>query len=271
VTVLSRGDIILEAQLHSRSSSALGSQPQTSTAWINLVCEIYDWLYRYVTPSRWSYLSQVATNLPGSSSVQSSGDLGLVIGGGLSGAGAFTMTNAYRGIEQITDVWYTAVAGGTTVGDLLDGGILLTPVEPHELLELRRRGVSGVLPRYVAWRPKGVQSLSASAIGNYQLLVAPSKPVADVSIDWTFTLRARLALSWPDDDVSTTPILPLTGSLPDVLAHESRLIGRLAAYEMLIRNGGDPTVAQSIVRNVNEAIMKSFTNDRKLQLERPSS
>lgn len=218
--------------------------------------EIYDWLYLAGTP-RVSYLSQAGFAHADGTTVAADSGLRLV------NASDYLMTTALTNIAELFSVHYEGLAGADP--GTIESVPQMEYVEYGDMVMLRQKLGAGTAPRYVHWRRLATTTAAQpTAVGKWELLIAPAKSQAAGAGTWWFSMVCRRSLSLPDADLATTSPLSADGSVPDLLPHETYLGARLTAYEILLRSGADPKWAKRIVRNVPKALMVSFRAARGL-------
>lgn len=221
-----------------------------------LINEIYEWLYLSATP-RVSYLSQAGFAHGDGTTVVADSGLRLV------NASDYLMTTAKTDIAEMFSVHYEGLAGADP--GTIESVPQLEYLEHGELLTQRVRLGTGTAPKYVHWRRLATSTAATpTAVGKWELLVAPAKSQASGAGTWWFSVVCRRGLSAPDADLSSAPPLSADGSVPDLLPHETYLGARLTAFEIALRSGADPVWAKRIVRNVPRYLLTSFKAARGL-------
>lgn len=221
-----------------------------------IINEVYDWLYLSATP-RVSYLSQAGFSHGDGTTVVADSGLKLV------NASDYLMTTTLTSIAEVFGVHFEGLAGADP--GTIESVPRLEYLERSEFLTQRARLGTGTAPRFVHWRRIATGSAATpTLVGRWEITVAPSKSQASGAGSWWFSMVCRRGLSAPDADLSTTSPLSADGSAPDLLPHETYLLGRLAAFEILLRSGGEPKWAKRLVRNVPGYLMRSFIAARGL-------
>ena len=224
----------------------------TSTETINLANEIYDWLYLALTPRVAYHTHAGFTHADGITVVADSG-LRLV------NAADYMMTSNLTTHAELFSVHFEGLAASDPA---TIESTQLEYLDQHEFLERRAALGSDVAPRYVHWRRLSTTATtSVTAVGKWEILVAPAKSQASGAGHWYFSLVSRKQLTAPNTAIVSSPPLSGDSSAPDLLPHETYLFGRLLAYEIAYRTGR-PKRARLIARNIPRYLLRSFNAAR---------
>ena len=146
----------------------------------------------------------------------------------VNSSSAFLLTTSFTQINELVGVHYEA--GDSTATD----GVALQKVEYHEILEMRRRSATVGTPRY--WHGQRVAVDQAGVPGSWTIYWHP--PVASGAK--YFSLRVRLDRTVQDP--------------PDLTLVETRLVARLAGWEIASKLGRDPDVLDLIASIIPEEV-----------------
>lgn len=149
--------------------------------------------------------------------------------------GAYNMTTAGIYDEIVAVFFENASTTGTQ-------GTYLEPVEYHEIMRMREESAVAGTPKYAHWhRVQGTQ--------NHVVFVHPI-PAGTTY----FSLLVKQQFSKNASGTITQALLSSDTDAPNVTPVESRLIARLAAYEMAALAGRGPDVLDNIAALVPDNI-----------------